>query len=243
MTENPLSKLLDLVEFDQKLVAMEREIEKLKQELAHDKKESELCQVALNCAKKYVHDSRKEVDSKELEMKSLDQEGKDKRKRLDSATNQREYDSLAREIDAVKKKQHEREEDLLDAWKNFEHAEQELASKKEYCDKKMTSLDTVIAEKMQRIEQLQGQFDGQQKAREEKKQGSKPGLLEKYDTMYKQVSNPVVPVNNASCSACFYQVTQQTLFDLRRGKLIQCTYCFRFLFYPREQAAETDPES
>jgi uncharacterized protein len=238
MTKNPLSKLLELVAFDQKQVHMEREIAKLQEELDQDNKETTLCQVALERAKKHAHDSRKDVDSKELEMKALDHEEKDKRNRLDASRDQRQYNSLAKEIEVVQKKQHALEEHLVAAWKNYEQAEQEFVSKKEYCDKKLISLNTVIIEKMQQIEALRQQLKEQLTMRDEKKQGIKPELLEKYDAMYKQVSNPVVPLINSSCSACFYQVTQHILHELRRGKLAQCTYCFRFLYYPSEESAE-----
>lgn len=238
MTGNPLSTLIDLVAFDQITVAMEREIEKIQQELIKDNQEVTLCNVALDRSKEHAHTSRKEVDAKEFEMKTLDQEEKNKRKRLDTAANKREYDALAKEIEMIKKKQHNLEQDLLTSWKKFENAEQDLQSKKEFCQEKVTSLNTVIVEKMQHVEVLKQKFQKHRALREEKMKGIPAELLEKYSTMYKQVSDPVVPIRDSSCSACFYQVTQQTFYDLKRGRLLQCKHCFRFLYYPPDEIAE-----
>jgi predicted nucleic acid-binding Zn-ribbon protein len=234
MSENPLQKLIDLVNFDQELLSIQGDIDKLQEELEHDKKEMSECQIGLEKVEKFLHDARKEVDSTELEMKTLDQEEKDRVKRLDAAANQREYESISKEIEQLKKKQHDLEAELLAAWKKFEHAESEVSERKEYCDKKMTSLNTVIAEKMQKIQELKDQLAERQKGRSEKMKNIPEELLEKYATMYKQVANPVVPIADGSCSACFYPVTKQTLFDLKHGRLIQCKDCFRFLFYPPE---------
>ena len=41
-----------------------------------------------------LHDMRKEVDAKELEMKMLDLQETDKKKRLDTVANHKEYQSI-----------------------------------------------------------------------------------------------------------------------------------------------------
>ncbi|MEX0940901.1 MAG: hypothetical protein WDZ41_06095 [Candidatus Babeliales bacterium] len=237
MNENPLQRLISLVTFDQELLSIQRNIEILQKELEKSQDEMQLCQVALERAKIHRRDIRKEVDIKELTMKELDDLEKTKRLQQDAASNQREYESLAKEIQQLKKKQHDLEEDLIGAWKKLEQAEQDLKTKQEFCDAKMTSLDTVMAEKMKKVEQLQTEYKQRQEQRDEKLKGIPEELLEKYHTMHKQVSNPIIPVAQNSCSACFYPVTKQDLADLKRGKLLQCKDCFRFLYYPVETLA------
>jgi predicted nucleic acid-binding Zn-ribbon protein len=234
MNENPLSKLLDLVNFDQELLSIQSKIDKLKLELEHDNKEMYECKIGLVRVEKGAFEAKKIVDNFELEMKSLDQEEKDRIKKLEASSNQREYESLNKEIEQLKKKQHDLEEELLAAWKKLEHENAELKNRQDYCDKKMTSLNTVIEEKMQKITQLKEQLSEQQKGRHEKMKSIPDELLEKYETMYKKVSNPVIPIAKESCSACFYPITQQMLVDLKHGRLIQCKDCFRFLYYPPE---------
>jgi len=234
MSENPLSKLLDLVNFDQELLGIQSKIDKLELELESDNKEMYECKLGLARVEKGAYEAKKVVDNLELEMKTLDQEEKDRVRKLEASSNQREYESINKEIEQLKKKQHELEEELLSAWKKLEHENTELTERQGFCDKKMTSLDTVIAEKMQKIAEFKDQLAEKEKGRADKMQSIDAELLEKYEAMYQRVANPVVPVEKDSCNACFYPITQQTLADLKNGRLIQCRDCFRFLFYPPE---------
>lgn len=241
MKQFSLQQLIELVNFDQDMVQTEHAIAKLQCEVQDAQQEVTLCQEGLERFKKNKHDLKKEVDKTELEMKTLDQEEKEKRKRMESATNQREYESFSKEAEILKTKQHELEEDLLEKWKKYEHAEVELKERQTFCDATLTSLDTVITEKMQKIAELQDKLESQQKMREQKLAGIPQELLEKYANMYKQISNPVVPVESGSCTACFYSLPQHDLHDLRRKKLLQCKDCFRFL-YLKDVHEEPKPE-
>ena len=55
--------------------------------------------------------------------------------------------------------------------------------------------------------------------------------------MRERVSDPVVPILQGGCSACFYKTPEQDLILLKRNKLLQCKNCYRFLFFEKE--AET----
>jgi len=240
MNPNALQKLIELVEFDRSMLATKREIEKLQHEIDDDKKEANLCQVGLEKYQELNHTIKKEVDAKELEMKSLDQEEKDKRKKMDGSTNQREYSLFSKEVEGLRKKQHDLEEDLLATWKKLEHAQEELKKREIFCDAKLTSLNTVIIEKMQEAATLKTKLDQHVKARDKQMEGIPEDLLEKYTAMYKQTSNPVVAVEKDSCSACFYTLTKQDVYDVRKGQLLQCKDCFRFIYareayYPEER--------
>jgi predicted nucleic acid-binding Zn-ribbon protein len=230
MNQFSLQKLIDLVEFDQGMVKIEHAIDKLKEEIAVAQKEADLCNEGLDRSKKNKHDLKKEVDATELEMKTLDQDEKEKRRRLDAATNQREYESFSKEVAALQVKQNSLEEELLLKWKKYEHAEVELKERQAFCDEKLISLNTVITEKMRAMDEQQKNLKHHHALREEKLKNIPQELLEKYNVMYKQVSNPVVPVEKESCTACFYPLTQQNMHDLRRRKLLQCRDCFRFLY-------------
>lgn len=71
--------------------------------------------------------------------------------------------------------------------------------------------------------------------RQSKEQAVPAEWLEKYATMRARVTDPVVPVINGDCSACFYQVSTQDMQQLRHRKLLQCKDCFRLLYLPEVQ--------
>ncbi|MGE0206816.1 MAG: zinc ribbon domain-containing protein, partial [Candidatus Babeliales bacterium] len=201
MNQQSLQTLIALVEFDQELLAVERSVEKLQYELEEARKESTLCHEGLDRVQTAKHVYKKEVDLKELEMKTLDQEQKDARKRLDGAANQREYNSVLKEVEALQKKQNILEEELLALWKKYEHAEAEVKERKVECDNRLVSLNTVITEKMQAINSMQEKLAELKKVRDEKVKNVPEELMEKYNAMYKQVANPIVPIGKNSCSA------------------------------------------
>ena len=72
MTETPFEQFISLVEVDQKINGLNKSIKTLEQENAAHKQADEANLAALERIKQKLHDMRKEVDSKELEMKTFD---------------------------------------------------------------------------------------------------------------------------------------------------------------------------
>jgi predicted nucleic acid-binding Zn-ribbon protein len=48
--------------------------------------------------------------------------------------------------------------------------------------------------------------------------------------MRTRTADPVVPVLDGSCSACFHYLTEQDLLLIKKNKLMQCKGCYRFLY-------------
>ena len=74
MNEYPLSKFIDLIEYDQSIVAAEKEKTALQHDLHKHKNEFDVLQTSLENAKLHLHEVRKEVDVKEREMADLDEQ-------------------------------------------------------------------------------------------------------------------------------------------------------------------------
>ncbi|MBI2774673.1 hypothetical protein HYX58_01565 [Candidatus Dependentiae bacterium] len=233
MNEYPLSKFIDLIQYDQSIVSAEKERTKLQHELHTHKHEFDVLQISMENAKQHLHDMRKEVDVKEREMADLDEQEKGKKARLEQSSSQREYESLKHEIETVKKKQLGLEDGLIAAWKTYEVTQKETEEKKAFCVKRSAELDVVIQEVMQKIAAIDGKIKELLVVRVQKEEGIPAEWLEKYASMRLKVSNPVVPVHNGSCSACFYQISQKDISELRKNKLLVCRDCFRFLYLER----------
>lgn len=63
-----------------------------------------------------------------------------------------------------------------------------------------------------------------------KEKGLPEEWLEKYAIMRARINDPVVPVFDGNCSACFYKISVQDMQFLKHRKLIQCKDCFRLLY-------------
>lgn len=230
VNESPLQKLIELVQFDQQILALEEKLNALEAETAQFQREISHMQHTLEVSKQHMRATRKAVDEKELRMKELDQLEKSAKKRLDSVHGQREYESLMKQIKTIQKEQQDFEEELLDSWKQFELAQSQYNEKNQFVATKMDELSLILQEKSIQIDQLKIEIALASKDRPLKEQGIPEDLLVKYQVMRKRVKDPVVPVENASCSACFYPVLQQDLISIQRGALKQCHNCFRFLY-------------
>lgn len=235
MQETPFEQFIALVEVDQKINALNKSIKVLEQENAAQRHIDGSHQTALDKIKQKLHDERKEVDAKELEMKTLDSQEADKKKRLDTVANHKEYSSIKGEIDQLKKEQHILEDALIQAWNRLETAKKEVdVASAAYEQQHKKTLET-IALNDQKISEIDTQVAALIDVRTEKEKTVPAEWLEKYAVMRARVPDPVVPVVDGNCSACFYKISAQDLQFLNRRKLVQCKDCFRLLYLPEAQ--------
>jgi len=230
MNEFPLQTFIALVKFDRQTYMIEQEISQLNVQIDFYQRECERYEEHVEALKQKVHELQKEVHTQELRMKELDQAQKEKQKKMDALTHVRDYQSLAHEIDKIKKAEHDLEETLLAAWHAFETAQKNYEVQKKMYDEKMAALTILIQEKTEKITLLGNDLVQRTLERASKEINIPEQWLEKYVLMRNKVPNPVVPVIDGSCSACFYRVLQQDLARLHKGAMLQCKDCFRFLY-------------
>lgn len=230
MNETPFQKFIALVELDQKINTLYASIASATEHINHQNAVIAQHHSMLEKSKQKLHDLKKEVDAKELEMKSLDQQESEKKKRLESLTHYKDYNAIKAEIDQVKQLQHGLEEDLIAAWNNVDNAKKEFALMEQELQQKSKDIHVDITKNNENITQLKSEIESLQNARTPKEQSIPEEWLQKYSIMRAKVTNPVVPVNNDNCSACFYKISAQDLQLLKRCKLVQCKDCFRLLY-------------
>src|SRR5690348_6650744 len=112
----PFGLFIDLINFDRNLHARELEIQKQKQAIVQQEAHKKQCADDLAQAHRALHDITKLVDEKELEMKSLDAQEADKKKRMDHVSNPKEYKAIRHEIELIAAQQLAIENTLLAAW-------------------------------------------------------------------------------------------------------------------------------
>lgn len=249
MSKSPFQSFIDLIKFDQSFHAFEKEIITTSQALELLKKERAVLENDLEAIRLHVRELKKEVDSKEFEMKHLDEQEKEKRSRLERAGKDKEYQSLKREADSLRKKQHDYEDVLVAVWNSYETAEKSKQDQEKEFTQKLDDLTKQEEEKDLLIKQAQQKINESQSTRLQKLKNIPQEWLERYDRMKNTVQNPVVEVVSGSCSACFYTLPLQDVMELKKEDLLQCKDCYRFLYSGKieeEQAASEkilEPES
>lgn len=238
MAEHPFRAFIELITFDQGVHKTQLDIQALKKEVANLKhKEQEFTKI-VEQAKEKVVQARKIVDEQELEMKSLDMQAQNKTARLDSvAGNYKEYQALKNEIDTINLARQKLEDNLIGSWNKFEAAQRESENQQKSSEEQIQTLAHAMQEKEQTIATSEAQLHTTLQERLAKEQLVPQEWLEKYSIMKARVSDPVVPVQQTSCSACFYHIPDQEMLRLKRGALLQCKQCFRLLYLPEAMQA------
>lgn len=238
MNKTPFQTFIDLVALDQNIVALHKECELVSQELMQTSHNKQLLYDHLDNLKKQLQHARKAVDSSELEMKALDEQEKTYKKRLDSVTNLKEYNSVRAELDVLHEEQTDKEQQVINAWNTLDVAQQEYDTYQKGLEDQVRVYDEKLnAYKLKHAECMQ-QIDEQKNLRPSREQGVPAEWLEKYMVMRERVSDPVVALRDEICSACFHNATKQDALTIQRGALIQCKGCYRLLYAPERLSDE-----
>ncbi len=232
MSNHPFSRFIDLVNFDQKFQSLENEKQSIIADIAALKKQEENYAQDLDDMNKRIFQLKKNVDAQELEMKVLDQKEKDKKNRLETLADYKEYQAIKVEIETVQRAQVEHEKVVLDAWHQLENAQLVLRKKTIECSEQLKQLHERVQELETKLTQVNNEIVQLSAQRVEKEVGVPREWLEKYTLMRARVSDPVVEIFHQSCGACAQMITQQEMVRAKHGALLQCQRCFRLLYAP-----------
>ena len=231
MNNHPFHRFIALIDFDQTVLGLCDRQTKIAHEIAHVERQLVGQEEQYVQSQRLAIEARKAVDLIELEMKELDQQEKDKKRKLEHLSNYKESRAFQTEIDQLRRAQHDLEESLLHAWHTLEVRERE----KEECAGKHAEnkikLQAEIEKKQQELASIKGELAIHSHQREEYKKAIPQEWLDKYEAMRLRVADPVVPVEGDTCSACFHELLHQDIMRLTRGALLECKFCFRFLYH------------
>ena len=243
MMDRPFAALLDLITFDQEMRVAYQEIEQLKHDIIFVRAQEAKWNTAYAMSKQRVHDLGREISQIELELRGLGEQEKGKKVHLENMSDYREYKAIKAEIDGLHRVQHDLEERLMLVYNKLEIAQKDFERERSEHDKRVKELSTSVRVKEDRIATLQSTLIEHDKHRPAKEQHVPGEWREKYTTMRLRVPDPVVPIMDGGCSACYHSITQQELIRLKGCELVQCQGCFRLMFLQQAmQLAESSSE-
>lgn len=231
MSDRLLETFVQLVSFDQTVRSLEVEHDGLVKSLAQVNDQKARLLLDIEDIKKRVNEFKKSVDSCELVMKLLDQQELDKKKKLELVSGQKEYTSLKNEIQRLNKEQELAECELIDAWGKLDETQKKFETSKKIVAAKLEALDQEALSLEGKLKSIDITLKDHEAQRSSFIAHVPVELFDDYEHMRGLVPNPVVPVSQASCSACFYPVPNSDILFLRKGKLLPCKSCYRILYY------------
>ena len=242
MSGKPLQRLVDLVEFDREVVALEQSLATIEAEVARHKEASVADRAAIKEAKQRVIAATKYVDECELVLKEIDESLKQKKQRFDTAANMTEYRALKTEIDLLMEEQQQVENEVATSWTDLENAQRDGEELEDRLLKEIEEHDIQVQAQEEARNTLNEQIVGKSLLRAEFEKQVPEEWRDRYAMMRKSVADPVVPTINGSCSACFYLLPNQDVMRLRRGAVLTCNSCYRLLFDPTSAVHENQRE-
>ncbi len=227
--------LKDLVDFDKKILKLKNDIDSTKKSLNDDSVQISKLKALLESKSKLCLQMQKNVDSLELESKTFEEEEKAKKIKLDSVRNQKEYKSISTEVEHTRKERVKFENQITEAWYNLENAKKDYEAEKLKVAEQEALLIRDIEAKAVNIQDFTSKLNVLNEERNTISSRIPADWLVKYDRMKNSVDDPIAPVINGSCSACYYAVLQQDYLRLKRSGVLPCRSCYRFLYYDEEE--------
>lgn len=232
------------------LVEIDNNARELKEKIKGELKDIEKNKISIPQIQKEIErllldikEIRKKVDAEELTAKDLKEKEESKREALDKTTNEKEYRAIGKEIKRVTQERMGLEDILIQTWHKYDQTKKEAGEQTEQKNKqieeikeKTTELENSLKEYEQKLEKII--IERQEAAKDIPEE-----WLRKYERMKENVQNPVVPVIQDGCSACFYHIIRQDLQRLKNHGMLLCRNCYRFLYYDKEEEEETDGET
>ena len=227
----PLAAFMELAKFDQSLNQIRLDIKKNDLDLVKIEQDKLKIISSIEELDQDLHILQKQVNQHELNMRELDANLQTQKKLLDQVNNQREYNAVKNSISQIKQAEHDYESILIEQWNKLEQTKNISQQKKSQFEQEILALEHDVPVKKKLLAELNQALDEQLIKRADLLKMLPAEWLEKYEVMYKRVNNPIVKLENNSCSACFQEVTAQVISELKHNKLVQCKGCYRFLFF------------
>ncbi|MEW6088632.1 MAG: C4-type zinc ribbon domain-containing protein [bacterium] len=237
-----LAKLIDLQKLDTEILHLEKEAQKIPQEIDKNSAAFQEKEKQLSNAKNLVSDLQKEKRSFEREIEAKDTEISKLNSQLSQITTNKEYSTLLSEIENKKKEKGKIEEAVL-----------EIMYKTELQEKNVKNEDKIFSEEKNKLEmekKIKEQELNKIKISIQEKKQYRAGLVKDIprDTlhMYEQIlrSKDGIAVTKIDfskeiCLGCYMSLPPQLINEAKsNNKLVNCDKCGRFLYWEEEIHAQ-----
>ena len=190
-----------------------------------------------------IEDFQQAVSQKKAEINEAQASVERYKKQLDDVKNNREYDTLTKEIEfqtleieLCNKKIREAGIKVEERQNDLKHTEELIADRRQALEEKKNELDEIIDETRAEEERLK------EKAKDLEIK-IEPRLLTSFKRIRKNARNGlgIVYVQRDACGGCFNKIPPQRQLDIKmHKKIIVCEYCGRIMIDPELAGVKTE---
>ena len=192
-------------------------------------------QASLEEKKQRCFAKKRNVALQELTAQELKQQVETKKIQFAQLAQHKEYKAFEKEIATLSRHREEQEDILIKAWNDLESATKQLEEETIHVQEKLVTLTQENKEKEELVVTLQKQLSESLTQRMLITPLIPADWLSRYERMKHTIQDPLVPVVQNSCSACYYLILHQDLHKLKKAGILPCRNCYRFLYYEDEE--------
>lgn len=218
--DNEISKLQDEKRALKTSEPIEDEIEKLKRELKQaieQKQEKDL-----------------EIKRKELEVGKIAAHRESIEKKLygGQTTNPKELQGWKAEVDYLKRKQDELEDEILEIMEEVENKEKNIEAKENKIKQKEKEAKEVSRIYKSESQRIHSKLDELKEKRSKMVESIDKNDLQKYEQVRKMKGgSAVAEVKGEHCGSCNMKIPRSILNQVKNKELIKCSACSRILYH------------
>jgi len=229
---NGLDKLLELQSLDIQIAKLEGEARSIPAAIQALDAKLTTTRAKLDAGKAKADQLQKERRSKERDLDEAGQNVKKKQARLFEIKTNEEYSAVLKEIETLKEKSSQLEEQVIVLLDQIDLAAKDVSgAEKEFKAAESVSLKE-RAEKEAQLAGLQRDLAQLREARKGQASRVESSLLQQYARLVKGRGVAVVAVKDGSCSGCGISLTPQSFAEVRRNdRMFTCSSCSRILYY------------
>lgn len=189
-----------------------------------------------------INDFQQAVVQKQAEIQEAEESVERYKKQLDEVRNNREYDTLTKEIEfqsleieLCNKKIREANVKVEDKKRELARTNDLVADRQQALEEKKNELDEIMMETREEEQVLKAKV-------EELETKIEPRLLSSFKRIRKNARNGlgIVYVQRDACGGCFNKIPPQRQLDIKmHKKIIVCEYCGRILIDPELAGVQT----
>ncbi len=221
--------------------------EKLKKDLPQQIKDEtralEEARKRLETLKGTLKDLELERRSKEKEIVDLGDRVGEKKGKLFQAKSNEEYSALIKEIETLKERISQLEDEVILLLDRMEEIKAQEARAQEEVKEKEKALEEAKKRAQEKIQELEETLDARKREREELVARLNKRTYQIYERVKKNRGYAVVRAEKYTCLGCHMEIPPQLFVEVKKGeKLIQCPFCSRILHCWEEANKEAPQE-
>lgn len=238
--QETLSQLIELQKMDTRIVEIESVISDMPQQFKQLNDKLDKATKAFNAVNQELSDNKKAYYDLEKDIIAKKDLLSNSQKKLTSVQNNKEYESVLRELDILKKNISDGEAKLQEMNNlNFKY-ESEYATIKELTENLNNQIEELKNSKVDEDKELHNELVELKAKREKFIEPIKKSLLSKYDRVRSHRNNlGIASVNDEVCNGCYMRIPPQLYVDVKKDKSIySCPHCQRILYFEEVQVNE-----